>query len=599
LESLKVSTFYIEDYHFLWHNRSTIKDGAKMNIRQVLKSNIALFLFILSSFIVLALSINANVNLQRTVKLMEQSTQEFLLAAAHALASHVSIEDLDEYHGPEDIYTTAEEFVPEYRVLKEKLVKFAEKYQVLYAYFWRPYGNDQIQYIADNDYSEDICTPETFFPLEDLSLELLEKKIPVVTHFDEYTMTWDGLISALVPVIDRNGRIYAAAGVDISDERILSQRDATVRRYILQIIAITATILASGALFLLYRQKIQQLNVFNTNLQQMVEDETKKVLALNETFGRYLSDEIVKDLLDTPDGLSLGGKKQDISVMFSDIRGFTSMSEQMGVEDAVTMLNHYFSVMVDVIHKYRGTVIEFLGDGILAIFGAPVAYDNHPDSAVACALEMQIAMDEINDWNIENRYPLMETGIGINSGETIVGNIGSPKSMKYNVIGSNVNLASRIESFSTGGQILISENARTLIKSELRIGQELEILPKGLKEPITVYQIDGIGAPYFLELRNNEIPLARLSNPAPIICHRIDDKRVEIIRLRYYVLSVSIAKAVIIPEKGEESLNVFENIKVINSAGDEVFAKIIRKSGEGVIIMRFTSNAGNFISRLR
>jgi class 3 adenylate cyclase len=570
-----------------------------MESQQRLKSNIALLLFILSSLIVLALSINANFNLRRTVRLMEQSTQEFLLAAAHALASHVSVEELDPYHAPEDIYTPTGEFVPEYRALKEKLVKFADEYQVLYAYFWRPYQNDQIQYIVDNDYSEDICTPETFFPLEDISKELIEKKIPVVTNFDEYTMTWDGLISALIPVLDRNGRIYAAAGVDISDERILSQRDATVRRYILQVIAITATIFASGAMFLLYRQKIQQLNVFNTNLQQMVEEETKKVLALNETFGRYLSDEIVKDLLDTPDGLSLGGKKQNISVMFSDIRGFTSMSEQMGVEDAVTMLNHYFSVMVDVIHKYRGTVIEFLGDGILAIFGAPVAYENHPDSVVACALEMQIAMDEINDWNIKNRYPLMETGIGINSGETIVGNIGSPKSMKYNVIGSNVNLASRIESFSTGGQILISENTRALIKSDLRVGQELEILPKGLKEPITVYQIDGIGAPYFLELRNNEIPLARLSDPAPIICHRIDDKRVEIIKLRYYILSVSIAKAIIIPEKGEEALNVFENVKVINSAGDEVFAKIIRKSDEGVTIMRFTSNAGNFITHLR
>jgi class 3 adenylate cyclase len=548
---------------------------------------------------VLALSINANVNLRRTVTLMEQSTQEFLLAAAHTLSDYVSVEELDRYHGPEDVYTAEGEFVPEYRELKDRLVKFAEKYQVLYAYYWRPYGNDQIQYIVDNDYSEDICTPETFFPLENISKDLIEKKISAITHFDEYTMTWDGLLSALTPVFDRDGNIYAAAGVDISDARILSQRDATIQRYILQVIAITATILASGAMFLLYRQKIQQLNIFNANLQIMVKEETKKVLALNETFGRYLSDEIVKDLLDTPDGLSLGGKKQDISVIFSDIRGFTSMSEQMDVEDAVTMLNHYFSVMVEVIHKYRGTVIEFLGDGILAIFGAPVAYENHPDSAVACAVEMQIAMDEINDWNIKNRYPLMETGVGINSGETIVGNIGSPKSMKYNVIGSNVNLASRIESFSTGGQILISGNTRALIKAELRIGQELEVLPKGLREPITVYQVDGIGAPYFLELKSNEIPLTRLSDPAPIICHRIDDKRVEIIKLHYYLLSVSIAKAIIIPEKGEESLAVFENVKVINSAGDEVFAKIIRKSSEGIIIVRFTSDAANFIEHLR
>jgi class 3 adenylate cyclase len=570
-----------------------------VKIWQFLKNNFALLLFLLSSFIVLSLSINANISLGRTVRLMEQSTQEFLLAGAQALSGYVDAGELDAYQTVEDIYTGDGEFTPEYRDLKERLAAFAQRYQVLYAYFWRPYGNDQIQYIVDNDYSEDICTPATFFPLEYLSQELIEDRVSITTHFDEYTISWDGLLSALVPIFDDEGNIVVAAGVDISDERILSQRDAARSRYMLQVAAIAATILASGIMLFLYRQKIQQLNAFNTNLQGMVEEETKKVLALNETFGRYLSDEIVKDLLDTPDGLSLGGRKQNISVLFSDIRGFTSMSEQMDVENAVTMLNHYFSVMVDVIHKYRGTVIEFLGDGILAIFGAPAAYENHPDSAVACALEMQIAMDEVNDWNIKNRYPLMEVGVGINSGESIVGNIGSPKSMKYNVIGSNVNLASRIESFSIGGQILISNNTFGLTKSELRVGQSLEVTPKGLKEPITVYQVDGIGAPYFLELRNNELPLTRLPAPVSITCYRIDDKRVEIIKLHYYLLSVSIAKAVIIPEKGEEALDVFENVKVVNSAGDEVFAKIIRKSSEGVIVVRFTSDAGNFIDHLR
>jgi class 3 adenylate cyclase len=570
-----------------------------MSVRQFFRNNIALFMFFLSSFIILFLSINANINLQHTVRLMEVSIQEFLLASANALSGHVSIEELDKYHKAGDIYTAEGEFTPEYRALKDRLVKFAGEYQVLFAYFWRPYGAGEIQYIVDNDYSKEACTPETFFPLEDISKELIQNKVPVATNLDEYTISWDGLISALVPVRDQDGNLCCVAGVDISDERIISQRNATRQRYILQVIAIIATICASGIMFFLYQQKIRQLNIFNTNLQQMVEEETKKVLALNETFGRYLSDEIVKDLLDKPDGLSLGGRKQNITIMFSDIRGFTAMSEQMGVEDAVTMLNHYFSDMVDVIHKYRGTVIEFLGDGILAIFGAPVAYENHPDSAIACALEMQLAMDDVNEWNIKNRYPLMEMGIGLNSGETIVGNIGSTKSMKYNVIGSNVNLASRIESFSTGNQVLISENTYRLAKAELRVAQTLEVSAKGLKEPIMVYQIEGIGAPYFLEIKNNEIPLTRLPAPVPVVCYRIDGKRVEIVQMRYYVLSISVAKAIIIPESGEKPLEVFENIKMVNSAGDEVFAKIIRKSNEGVIGLRFTTDAGDFTKRLR
>jgi class 3 adenylate cyclase len=544
---------------------------------------------------------------------MELSTQEYLLAAANALSDYITIEELDQYHTVEDILdseglkdyhsqgdelTGEEEFVPEYKALKDQLVTFAERYQVLYAYFWRPYQGDQIQYIADNDYTEDICTPAIRYPLEDLSKEIIKNRVPTATPFDKYTIDWEGVITGLAPMFDKDGNLYCVAGVDISDERLLSQRDATRQRYILQVIAITATILASGAMFLLYRQKIKQLNVFNTNLQQMVEEETKKVLALNETFGRYLSDEIVKDLLDTPDGLALGGKKQNITIMFTDIRGFTTMSEMMGVEDAVTMLNHYFGAMVDVIHKYRGTVIEFLGDGIFAIFGAPVAYENHIDSAVACAVEMQIAMEEVNEWNLKNRYPILEMGVGINSGESIVGNIGSPKSMKYNVIGSNVNLASRIETFSTGGQILISEASYNAIKSELHVEQTLEVSPKGVKTPITVYQIGGIGAPYFLELKDNEIPLTQLPAPVPITCYRIDDKKVELKQLQYYLLSVSAAKSIVIAGKGEESLELYENIKVVNTTGDVVLAKIIRKSNEGVIVVRFTTDSGDFIKHL-
>jgi class 3 adenylate cyclase len=557
---------------------------------------------------------------------MEKSIHEFLLAAAYALADYVSVEELDRYHSLEDVLspealvkyrektaalegeeleeyrekghalTGKEEFVSEYGNLKDRLAEFAERYQVLYAYFWRPYGTDQIQYIVDNDYTEDICTPLTFFPLEFLSEGVIESKAADTTDFDEYTMTWDGLITALVPLFDREGKLYCVAGVDISDERILSQRNAAIQRYILQVIAIIATILTTGTLFLLYRQKIKQLNIFNTNLQVMVEEETKKVLALNETFGRYLSDEIVKDLLESPEGLALGGKKQNITIMFTDIRDFTGMSERMEVEDAVAMLNHYFGIMVEVIHKYRGTVIEFLGDGILAIFGAPVAYANHTDSAVACSLEMQIAMDEVNAWNIKNDYPVLEMGVGINTGETIVGNIGSPRSMKYNVIGSNVNLASRIETYSTGGQILLSEQSYKAVETQLQVVQTLEVTPKGVKAPLSLYQINGIGAPYFIELKGDEAPFTRLPAPVPVTCYHIDDKRVEIKQLRYYLLSVSSTKALIIAGKGEETLDVFENVKLVNARGVEVFAKIIRRSNEGVIVVRFTSSARDFVS---
>lgn len=157
---------------------------------------------------------------------------------------------------------------------------------------------------------------------------------------------------------------------------------------------------------------------------------------LGETFGRYLSDEIVKQLLETPDGLELGGKKRQVTAVMSDIRGFTAMCEAMDARSLVTMLNHYLGEMTEIIEKYGGTVIEFIGDGILSLFGEPVKTNSHAADAVAAAIEMEAVMPEINRWNRAHGYPILEMGIGINTGEAIVGNIGSEKRTKYNVIGS-------------------------------------------------------------------------------------------------------------------------------------------------------------------
>jgi class 3 adenylate cyclase len=281
--------------------------------------------------------------------------------------------------------------------------------------------------------------------------------------------------------------------------------------------------------------------------------------------------------------------------MITDLRSFTLLAEQMGTEDAVTMLNHYFSIMVEVIHKYKGTVIEFLGDAILVIFGAPVAYENHADCAVACAVEMQMAMETINKWNVENQYPELEIGIGVNTGETIVGNIGSPKTMKYNVIGKTVNLASRVESYCTGGQIMLSEYTYKNVKATLGVVQVIEVLPKGVKTPINVYQIDSIGAPFDLGLKLNEEPLKRLPEPAPISIHRIVDKQVAAAPLRYYILAASTDKALIIAGKGVSTLGTFEDVRLVNERNSEAFAKVIRTTQGGVVIIRFTSDAKEFI----
>ena len=217
---------------------------------------------------------------------------------------------------------------------------------------------------------------------------------------------------------------------------------------------------------------------------------------IRKTFGRYLSDDIVDAILESPEGLVLGGEKRNVTIMMTDLRGFTAIGERLPPETVVSMLNIYLNIMTEIIFKYQGTIDEFIGDAILAIFGAPVLREDDAQRAVACALEMQLAMDEVNMINRRAGYPEIEMGIGINTGDVVVGNIGSKKRTKYGVVGRNVNLTSRIESYTVGGQIFLPESTFNACGPILRIDNEMEVMPKGVKEPITIYEIGGIGGDF-------------------------------------------------------------------------------------------------------
>lgn len=213
---------------------------------------------------------------------------------------------------------------------------------------------------------------------------------------------------------------------------------------------------------------------------------------IRHTFGRYLAEEVVQTILDTPDGMKLGGDQQRVTIMMADIRGFTAICEELSAEDVVTMLNQYFNVMTDILFKYQGTIDDFIGDAILAMFGAPIPRDDDVQRAIACAVEMQLAMTEVNQRNQEAGFPQLKMGIGIHTGEAVVGNFGSHKRTKYSVVGKNVNLAARIESYSVGGQILISEETLQACNDPLRIDGSLEVEPKGVTDAITIYEVGGI-----------------------------------------------------------------------------------------------------------
>ena len=312
---------------------------------------------------------------------------------------------------------------------------------------------------------------------------------------------------------------------------------------------------------------------------------------LNDTFGRFLSDEIVRQLLDTPDGLLLGGKKRTLTIMMSDLRGFTAMSEQMEPQALISMLNHYLGEMTDVIQRYNGTIIEFIGDGILAIFGAPAASERHAEDAAAAAVAMQIQMKSINDWNAARGFPVLEMGIGINTGEVIVGNIGSEKRTKYGVVGSHVNLCGRIESYTTGGQILISPQTRSMIRCDLDVAQELEVYPKGVNGMLTLSHITGIGEPYVLSCSNDSAKADMVPVSVPIKFKRIADKHCSEAMFDGIIIQINETYAIL---KTRIPIQQFENISLY--ADCEVFCKVLCVDAEGALL-RFTAGHREFCAR--
>ena len=222
---------------------------------------------------------------------------------------------------------------------------------------------------------------------------------------------------------------------------------------------------------------------------------------IRRTFGRYLSDEIVNTLLEHPDGLDLGGGYRTVTILMTDIRNFTDLCERLDPERVVKLLNNYLSVMTRVIMAYGGTVDEFIGDAVLALFGAPIQRPDDVDRAIACALSMQLAIEEVNALNTADGLPEICMGIGINTGEVIAGNIGSDKRLKYAVVGRHVNLAARVEAQTEGGQVLASDYTVHGASAPLTITSSGSVQMKGIREEILVHDIRGIGGDYNIVLK--------------------------------------------------------------------------------------------------
>ncbi len=213
---------------------------------------------------------------------------------------------------------------------------------------------------------------------------------------------------------------------------------------------------------------------------------------IRRTFGRYLSDDIVDEILESPEGLELGGDLREVTIMMSDIRGFTTFSEHLPPQQVVTLLNRYLGRMTDIILSYQGTIDEFLGDAVLAVFGAPRRRDNDAERAVRCAIEMQQAMDAINAANLADGLPTLEMAIALNTGTVVAGNIGSERRSKYGFVGHAMNVTSRIEDITAPNEILAAQSTIDAIGVQCQVGDRRAVSVRGINETIAVYSIEGI-----------------------------------------------------------------------------------------------------------
>jgi len=332
--------------------------------------------------------------------------------------------------------------------------------------------------------------------------------------------------------------------------------------------------------------------------QLTLKQQTQEIRRLAETlelrnrfiqslFGRYLSDEVVAGFLSTPEGPRLGGEQRKVTLLMSDLRGFTPLTEGLPPDRVLRLLNSYLATMADVILSFQGTVDEFVGDAILAIFGAPVARPDDAHRAVACAVRMQAALQELNRKNASEGLPRLEMGIAVHTGEVIVGNIGSERRTKYGVVGSAVNHAGRIESFTVGGQVLISEATLRETGETAVVGSRLAIDAKGTRERIVVYDLRGFGGSRVPDAQEEAVAL---SEPLNVLCHVVVGKRVEAEAFGGRLVELAVHGGTLLtPRRLRPLSNLKLEMRLPGRPVLELYAKVVHLASDGSVTVRFTS----------
>jgi adenylate cyclase len=392
-------------------------------------------------------------------------------------------------------------------VIVEKLtgsIPILEDSIMLINYFSEPGG---YQYISFSDVYNRIIDPSYFQGKivligataadlhDDVIVPISEKAMPGVevnANLVQSILTRDFLnrqdnLSALVIIF----LFSILAGILLFRFRIIIVTIFLVALFIVYIFLSIYIFDSFGIIMKILYPILSTILVFVTIVVVYYRTEEKSRKWITSVFGKYVSPVVIDNLIKNPDSLILGGEKKDITIFFSDIRGFTSISEKLDPEDLVGLLNEYLTEMSSIIIDNQGLVDKYMGDAIMALWGAPLEQTNHAENACLSSLKMISRLKELNNKWDKDGIPLFNIGIGLNSGDAVVGNMGSSDRFDYTAMGDNVNLASRMEGLNKiyGTNIIITDNTFQMVKDKFETRKLDFVRVKGKRKPVLIHEL--------------------------------------------------------------------------------------------------------------
>ncbi len=427
-----------------------------------------------------------------------------------------------------NIQTKADESSPTYLRIKKQLQEIRNinrrpDLYVKFVYILKPTNTTppKLAFVVDAEESDrEISHVGEEITTED-SGDLLNHLNQVYSPKDFVQDPWGTFLYGYAPIYDSDGKYVATLGVDIYAHEITTRLNRLIYYGLYALLAsivlaiILASILSKRATYALgdlcraveaigrgnfdYRMEIETKDEFS----HLAQDVNQMAIGLKErewlktNFSRYVSNHVMEEILHSEASSVLEGKRKKITVLFSDIRQFTLLSEKLPPEEIVSLLNEYFEQMLEVIFSHSGTLDKFIGDGIMVEFGTPLEDSEQEKHAVLTGIDMQESLHRLCEkWKSEGKEPI-EMGVGIHTGEAVVGNIGSERRMEYTAIGDTVNVAARLEkenkNFSTS--IIVSQTTWEAIKDEFDFKLLGEVTLSGRAEKITVYTMESYRKP--------------------------------------------------------------------------------------------------------